>query len=134
MQHSKKKEDKQNIDACVAGKENMQEELHFGMLNHDILEQMCNEQLFDDLANVFKIFGDKTRIKILKVLRVQDMCVHDLAHYVNMSQSAVSHQLRVLKQARLVRGVRSGKSVIYSLDDDHVKKILDMGIDHVSHL
>ncbi len=107
---------------------------HSGFVNADIIEHMENDEQFNALANLFKIFGDVTRIKILKVLRVQEMCVHDLSKYVNMSQSAVSHQLRVLKQARLVKGIRVGKSVFYSLDDDHVKKIIDMGIEHINHL
>ncbi len=104
-----------------------------GSINDEIVAQMNNEIELSDLAELYKIFGDVTRIKILKVLRIQEMCVCDIAMHVNMSQSAVSHQLRVLKQARLVRGRRSGKSVFYCLDDEHVEKILDMGIEHIHH-
>ncbi len=102
-------------------------------INNEIMNQMNNEEELSDLADLYKIFGDITRVKIMKVLRIQEMCVCDLAMHVNMSQSAVSHQLRVLKQARLVRGRRYGKSVFYCLDDEHVEKILDMGIEHIQH-
>ncbi len=102
-------------------------------INECILEQMSNESELRSLAELYKIFGDVTRVKILKVLRIQEMCVCDLAMHVNMSQSAVSHQLRLLKAARLVRGRRDGKSIFYCLDDEHVEKILDMGIEHIHH-
>ena len=89
------------------------------------------EELFD-LAELFKIFGDTTRIKILYVLFEAEMCVCDLAQVLNMSVSAISHQLRILKQARLVKFRKEGKSVFYSLADDHIKKIIDNGIEHIN--
>ena len=89
------------------------------------------EELFD-LAELFKIFGDSTRIKILYVLFESEMCVCDIAQVLNMTVSAISHQLRILKQARLVKFRREGKTVFYSLSDDHIKKILDNGIEHIN--
>lgn len=84
-----------------------------------------------DLAELFKIFGDTTRIKILSALFEEEMCVCDIAYLLNMTQSAISHQLRVLKQARLVKNRKDGKVVFYSLDDEHVKSIMDQGLIHV---
>lgn len=89
------------------------------------------EELFD-LAELFKIFGDTTRIKILYVLFEAEMCVCDIALVLNMTVSAISHQLRILKQARLVKFRKEGKSVFYSLADDHIKKIIDNGIEHIN--
>ena len=89
------------------------------------------EELFD-LAELFKIFGDSTRIKILYVLFETEMCVCDIAQILNMTVSAISHQLRILKQARLVKFRKEGKSVFYSLADDHIKKIIDNGIEHIN--
>ncbi len=89
------------------------------------------EELFD-LAELFKIFGDTTRIKILYVLFEAEMCVCDIAQILNMTVSAISHQLRILKQARLVKFRKAGKSVFYSLADDHIKKIIDNGIEHIN--
>lgn len=92
---------------------------------------MPDEELLYDLADLFKVFGDTTRIKILYALMEGDMCVADVAEMVQMSQSAVSHQLRALKAARLVRFRRDGKNVIYSLSDDHVHSILAQGMSHI---
>lgn len=90
-----------------------------------------DEELLYDLADLFKVFGDTTRIKILYALMVEDHCVADLAEAIGATQSAVSHQLRTLKQSRLVRAKRDGKNVIYSLSDDHVATILAQGMNHV---
>jgi ArsR family transcriptional regulator len=90
---------------------------------------------YDDLthlAEFFKVFGDPTRIKILSSLSVGEMCVCDIAHLLGMTQSAISHQLRTLKQARLVRNRKDGKVVYYALDDEHVKQIIDQGLVHIS--
>lgn len=89
------------------------------------------EQLYS-LAELFKIFGDSTRIKILYVLLEHEMCVCDLAQLLNMTQSAISHQLRVLKQSRLVKFRREGKTVFYSLLDEHVHSILSQGMEHIT--
>ncbi|HCX63581.1 MAG TPA: transcriptional regulator [Eubacteriaceae bacterium] len=94
-------------------------------------KQIPEEEVLYDLAELFKIFGDTTRIKILNVLFQSEMCVCDIAYVLNMTQSAVSHQLRVLKQSKLVKSRREGKIVFYALADDHVKLIFDQGLDHV---
>ncbi len=86
------------------------------------------------LADLFKTIGDQTRIKILSLLFAADeMCVCDIAEALNMGQSAISHQLRVLRTARLVKFRKDGKEVFYSLDDDHVVKLLSQGLEHVLH-
>ena len=89
-----------------------------------------DETLYD-LAEVFKVFGDSTRIKILFCLFEHEMCVNDIAELVGATQSAVSHQLRILKTARLVTGSRDGKQIIYFLSDDHVRTIIGEGMKHV---
>ena len=94
-------------------------------------EQMPDEDELYDLAELFKVFGDSTRIRILFVLFQSEMCVCDLAQSLNMNQSAISHQLKILKQAKLVTGRREGKSVIYSLADEHVRTIIDQGREHI---
>ena len=96
-----------------------------------VTEHMPDEDELYDLAELFKIFGDSTRIRILYVLFESDVCVCDLAEMLHMNQSAISHQLKILKQAKLVTGRREGKSVIYSLADDHVRTIIDQGREHL---
>lgn len=88
------------------------------------------EQLYD-LAELYKVFGDSTRIKILFALYESEMCVCDIAALLNMTQSAISHQLRVLKQSKLVKFRKDGKEVYYSLDDEHIFKILAQGLEHI---
>ena len=96
-----------------------------------VLEEMpCDEHLYD-LAELFKVFGDTTRIKILYALFEAELCVCDIAQLLSITQSAVSHQLRVLKNARLVKPRRDGKTIFYSLADDHVRKIIAQGMEHV---
>ncbi|KUO74703.1 MAG: ArsR family transcriptional regulator [Clostridia bacterium BRH_c25] len=97
-----------------------------------VRESMPEEETLYDLAELFKVFGDTTRIKILCALFESEMCVCDIAALLCMNQSAISHQLRVLKQARLVKYRKDGKAVYYSLDDDHVKQIFDQGLVHVN--
>ena len=92
---------------------------------------MPEEEMLYDLAELFKVFGDTTRIKILYALFSSEMCVCDIANLLNMTQSAISHQLRVLKQARLVKFRKEGKTVYYSLDDIHVSQIFDCGLHHI---
>ena len=94
-------------------------------------KKMNIEELYD-LAELFKFFGDSTRIRILYELIDSDICVADLAAALDMTQSAVSHQLRILKQSRLIKSRREGKQIFYSLDDDHVKKMIEMGMEHLS--
>lgn len=95
-------------------------------------ETMPDEEILYDLAELFKIFGDSTRIKILYVLLESEMCVCHIAQLLGMTQSAISHQLRALKQSKLVKYRREGKTVFYSLADDHVHTILAQGIEHVA--
>lgn len=94
--------------------------------------EMPDEDTLYDLAELFRIFGDSTRIRILYVLFEAEMCVCDIASVLGMTQSAISHQLRALKTARLVKGRREGKTVFYSLADEHVKTIINQGLDHVA--
>lgn len=96
--------------------------------------QMPNEEVLYDLAELFKVFGDSTRIKILYVLFESEMCVCDIAQLLHMGQSAVSHQLRVLKQNHLVTFRRAGKTVFYALADAHVRTILGTGMEHLTEL
>lgn len=100
-------------------------------LVQEVQTHMPEEERLYDLAELFKVFGDSTRIRILYVLMQAEMCVCDLAALLHVSMSAVSHQLRVLKQASLVKYRRSGKTVFYSLADDHVRSILMQGMEHV---
>jgi len=93
--------------------------------------KMPDEDELYDLAELFKVFGDSTRIKILFALFEEEMCVCDIADTLNMTQSAISHQLRILKQSKLVGNRREGKSVIYFLADDHVRTIIDQGLNHI---
>ena len=86
--------------------------------------EMPDEERLYDLAELFKVFGDTTRIRILYVLFESEMCVCDIAELLDMTQSAISHQLRILKQARLVRSRREGKTVFYALDDEHVRTVI----------
>ena len=103
-------------------------------VHRDIVEkvnaEMPDEEVLYDLAELFKLFGDSTRIKILYVLFAAELCVCDIAQLLGMSQSAISHQLRALKQAKLVRYRREGKQVFYSLADGHVRTILGQGMEH----
>ena len=96
-----------------------------------INKEMPSEDELYDLAELFKVFGDSTRIKILFALFESEICVCDIAETLNMTQSAISHQLKILKQSKLVGNRREGKSIIYFLADDHVRTIIDQGINHI---
>lgn len=104
-------------------------------VHQDLVRQVQNNQPTEehlyDLAELFKMFGDSTRVKILFALIETELCVGDLAQILNLTQSSVSHQLRLLKDAKLVRFRREGKIIFYSLADEHVRTILHMGMDHV---
>lgn len=106
-------------------------EVHENLLQI-VTETMPDETKLYDLAELFKVFGDSTRIRILYVLFEAEVCVCDLASALNMNQSAISHQLRILKTNRLVKSRREGKSVFYSLADDHVRTILAQGEEHIN--
>lgn len=99
-----------------------------------VKQSMPDEEVLYDLAELFKIFGDSTRIKILYVLSESEMCVCDIAQLLGMTQSAISHQLRSLKQSKLIKARREGKTVFYSLADGHVRTILAQGVEHVGEL
>lgn len=98
---------------------------------NELSAKMPDEEILYDIAELFKVFGDSTRVRILYALSESELCVCDIAELLNMTQSAISHQLRVLKQSRLVKYRRSGKTVFYSLCDDHIQTILNMGMEHV---
>ena len=97
-----------------------------------VKKKMPSDELLYELADFFKVFGDSTRIKILSALISSEMCVCDLSVLLNMNQSAVSHQLRVLKQARLVKYRKDGKAVYYSLKDEHIDSIFQQGFTHLN--
>ena len=98
---------------------------------NEVLGGMPSDETLYDLAELFKAFGDSTRIKILYALFEAELCVCDISRLLGLTQSAVSHQLRVLKGSRLVKFRREGKAVFYSLDDDHVRKIIGQGMEHI---
>ena len=106
--------------------------VHEAIVNQ-VNQNMPDEEVLYDLAELFKVFGDPTRLKLLAALLGQEMCVCDLSDLLGISQSAVSHQLRLLRTSRLVNNRREGKSVFYSLDDDHVATILAQGMEHIRH-
>ena len=116
--------------------EERKDEICEGCEVHEDLLKIVNETLPEetelyDLAELFKVFGDSTRIRILFVLFEAEVCVCDLAKVLNMTQSAISHQLRILKQNKLVKNRREGKSIFYSLADDNVRTIINQGRDHI---
>ena len=97
-----------------------------------VLEEMPPDESLYDLAELFKVFGDSTRIRILYALFEEEMCVGDIALLLGLSQTAVSHQLRVLKINKLVKGRKEGKVVFYALADDHVRRMIDQGMEHIA--
>ena len=118
-------EDRYNVECCdfIHAHEEIVEKVR---------QELPDEDTLYDLSELFRIFGDSTRIRILYVLFEAEMCVCDIAEVLSMTQSAISHQLRLLKQAKLVKNRREGKTVFYSLADGHVRTILDQGMEHIS--
>ena len=116
--------------------ENKSEYCSCNVIHKEVVENVKNklpkEETLYDLAELFKVFGDSTRIKIICSLFESEICVCDLSVLLNISQSAISHQLRVLKSARLVKFRRAGKVIYYSLDDEHIKQIFDAGLHHIT--
>lgn len=100
-------------------------------IKEKIEKMLPPEEELQNLADFFKVFGDPTRLKILNALQCSELCVQDIAQAVNMSDSAVSHQLRILKQMDLVKNRRDGKTIYYKLSDTHIATILSMGIEHI---
>ena len=117
-------EDRYNVECCelMCAHEEIVEKVQ---------KEMPDEDTLYDLTELFRIFGDSTRIRILYVLFEAEMCVCDIAALLGMTQSAISHQLRALKNAKLVTSRREGKTVFYSPADDHVKTIIDQGLEHI---
>ncbi|MDD6483889.1 MAG: metalloregulator ArsR/SmtB family transcription factor [Clostridiales bacterium] len=113
----------------------MPQECEHCKYNQQVLKRIKNELPDDELtsrvSDVFKVFGDNTRIRILWTLFDKEMCVYDISRVLSMTQSAISHQLRTLKQARLVKARRDGKNTFYSIDDEHVKRIIEQVLIHL---
>ena len=116
--------EKEKIECCS------ENQVHPDLLKI-VNDTMPEETELYDLAELFKVFGDSTRIRILFVLFESEVCVCDLAQVLNMTQSAISHQLKILKQSRLVKSRREGKSIFYSLADEHVETIIGKGREHI---
>ncbi len=117
-------EDRYNVECC--------DFIHAqGSLVERVRRELPGEDTLYDLTELFRIFGDSTRVRILYALFEAEMCVCDIAALLGLTQSAISHQLRALKNVRLVKSRREGKTVFYSLADDHVKTIIDQGLEHV---
>lgn len=126
-----------NNRSTIQGRKNMTNEnvcainlLHSEAINK-ALQAMPAEDVLCDAAELFKVFGDSTRIRIIAALIVGELCVCDICKVVDMSKSAVSHQLRILRQSKLVKSRKSGKEVYYALDDEHVCKIFKMALEHL---
>ncbi|MDE6979042.1 MAG: metalloregulator ArsR/SmtB family transcription factor [Helicobacter sp.] len=100
----------------------------------DVLATLPKPELLYELSELFKIFGDSTRIQILSLLLHKKLCVSEISTLLHLSPSAISHQLRILRQARLVRYNKVGKEVYYSLDDDHIQKIFESGLEHITEM
>ena len=113
-----------DIDICCSN------DLHEDVVN-SVRSKMPDTEMLYELGELFKVFGDTTRVRILYALSAQEMCVCDIAELLEMTHSSISHQLRVLKQARLVKFRKEGKSVFYSLDDCHISQIFSCGLEHI---
>lgn len=114
------------------------EKCNCDVIHQDIVnlvkDKMPQGEMLQDLTQLFKVFGDSTRIRILWALDKSEMCVCDIAYLLNMTQSAISHQLIVLKQARLIKNRKEGKIVYYSIDDEHINQIFNQGIIHIEEI
>ena len=113
-----------DIEVCCSN------ELHEDIVD-SVRAKMPDTEMLYELAELFKVFGDTTRVRILYALSAQQMCVCDIADLLDMTHSSISHQLRVLKQARLVKFRKEGKTVFYSLDDCHISQIFSCGLEHI---
>ncbi len=108
--------------------------LHLTLSEMENLQaEIPKEDIFTSLSVFFKVFGDETRLKTLHLLSLKELCVCDIAKTLDATDSAISHQLRVLKANRLVKSRREGKSIFYSLDDEHIKTLITQGLEHISH-
>ena len=127
-----------SVNGGIEMGENKVESCNCTVIHKDIVERvkesLPSEEILYDLADLFKAFSDSTRIKILHALFKEEMCVCDIVHLLGMTQSAVSHQLRILKQSRLVRVRKQGKSVYYSLNDNYIRQIFNYGLNHIKEI
>ena len=112
-------------------KEDLQDRIVHPEIVEEVEKKMLSEEEYEDLSLLFKMFADPTRLKVLKALFEQEMCVMDLSVLLKMTHSAVSHQLASLKKTRLVRSRKEGRVVYYSLDDDHIEKIFQTALEHI---
>lgn len=107
------------------------------IIHEDLVEKskkdLLSDEILGEVADFFKVFSDKTRLKIVTILLKEELCVCDIATVLNMSQSSISHQLRVLRQNKIVKNRKEGKVVYYSLDDEHINNIVSQGIEHYVH-
>lgn len=106
--------------------------IHQGVVD-DTIKKMPKGDIFQNLANLYKLIGDTTRCKILFALDQNEMCVCDLANVLNMTKSSISHQLSSLKKNEIVKSRKSGKEVYYTLDDEHIVKLFEIGLEHINH-
>ncbi len=106
------------------------DEIHDGLIKK-VVAEMDDEETLYEVAELFKVFGDSTRTRIISALKVSALCVCDIASVLKMTKSAVSHQLRILRQTKIVKAKKSGREVFYSLDDEHIEKIYKMAIEHL---
>lgn len=123
-----------NIYSYIRGKAMAEISADRQKVLRQIVDSLPQEELLYELAELFKIFGDSSRIRILSLLHKEKLCVSEISFALNLSQSAVSHQLRILRHARLVRYQKQGKEVFYELDDDHIQKIFEQGLEHISEM
>ncbi|MBR4236637.1 MAG: helix-turn-helix transcriptional regulator [Clostridia bacterium] len=106
---------------------------HHALLDH-VMKEMPDDSTLDNLTRLFKVFGDRTRMRILYALSLEEMCVCAISEYLKIEQTAISHQLRVLRESRLIKSRREGKTVYYSLDDSHVHSIISEGYEHITEV
>lgn len=107
------------------------EPIHISLVNK-VKDNILNDNSINDMADFFKIFADGTRLKIINTLLISRMCVCDIANALDMSHSAISHQLRILKEFKIVKYVKVGKAVYYELDDEHIKQVFNKGKEHIN--
>ena len=114
----------------------LREECEARVVHLDVLDnvrgKMPDEDTLLDIAELFKVFGDSTRTRILSALSIEELCVCDISALLNMSMSAVSHQLRILRQTKIVKSRRNGKEIVYSLDDEHISELYALALAHLS--
>ena len=135
MDNKKELQNKAESESAVTGSVSAVPDEEFFAAHPEVVakvrDELPDDEILYDLAELFRVFGDSTRIKILYALFESELCVGDIATLLNLSQSSVSHQLRLLKTSKLVKFRREGKAMFYSLDDEHVRSIIALGMEHV---